>query len=214
MIFIGAKISAARHQAAVAGADCLDPIAAHNEVEHIEQTLDNILALDYNRDKLQVIVVSDGSIDGTDELVRGYADFGVVLLRQEPRNGKTAALNTAVAHATGEILVFSDANSLYDLSALKHLAGNFADPAVGYVTGKLGYRNSDGTFTVRLPMICAMKNFIRDCESEVGSLSGSTRHRRRRRTLYTEMNRTTCRISCCPCESWPPATAWLWPPRC
>lgn len=165
-------------------------IAAHNEVACIERTLDNILALDYNRDKLQVIVVSDGSIDGTDELVRGYADFGVVLLRQEPRNGKTAALNTAVAHATGEILVFSDANSLYDRSALKHLAANFSDPTVGYVTGKLGYRNTDGSLTGDgCSMYMRYENFIRDCESEVGSLVGVNGGIDAvRRRLYTDMN--------------------------
>ena len=165
-------------------------IAAHNEVACIERTLDNILALDYNREKLQVIVVSDGSTDGTDEVVRGYSDFGVVLLRQEPRNGKTAALNAAVAHATGEILVFSDANSLYDLSALKHLAGNFSDPAVGYVTGKLGYRNSDGSLTGDgCSMYMRYENFIRVCESEVGSLVGVNGGIDAvRRRLYTEMN--------------------------
>jgi cellulose synthase/poly-beta-1,6-N-acetylglucosamine synthase-like glycosyltransferase len=190
MMFIGAKITRRGVKRLTQEPTVSILIAAHNEMKHIERTLDNILALDYNRDKLQVIVVSDGSIDGTDELVRGYADFGVVLLRQEPRNGKTAALNTAVAHATGEILVFSDANSLYELSALKHLAGNFADPSVGYVTGKLGYRNSDGSLTGDgCSMYMRYENFIRDCESEVGSLVGVNGGIDAvRRKLYTDMN--------------------------
>jgi cellulose synthase/poly-beta-1,6-N-acetylglucosamine synthase-like glycosyltransferase len=190
MMYIGAKITRRGVKRVTQEPTVSILIAAHNEVAYIERTLDNILALDYNRAKLQVIVVSDGSIDGTDELVRGYADFGVVLLRQEPRNGKTAALNAAVAHATGEILVFSDANSLYDLAALRHLARNFADPSVGYVTGKLGYRNSDGSLTGDgCSMYMRYENFIRDCESEVGSLVGVNGGIDAvRRVLYTEMN--------------------------
>src|SRR5215203_3344055 len=82
MMFIGAKITRRGVKRLKQEPTVSILIAAHNEVACIERTLDNILALDYNREKLQVIVVSDGSIDGTDELVRGYADFGVLLLRQ------------------------------------------------------------------------------------------------------------------------------------
>ena len=148
-------------------------IAAHNEVKHIGRTLDHVLALDYDLSKLQVIVVSDGSEDGTDDVVRQYADRGVTLLRQEPRNGKTSALNIAVQQSTGEILVFADANSLYERGALRHLVSNFADPSVGYVTGKLGYRNSDGTLTGDgCSLYMRYENFIRRCETDCGSLVG------------------------------------------
>jgi cellulose synthase/poly-beta-1,6-N-acetylglucosamine synthase-like glycosyltransferase len=98
-------------------------VAAHNEVEHIADTLRNKLAQDYPEDKLEIIVVSDGSDDGTDAAVERLTDPRIRLMRQQPRQGKTAALNMAAATATGELLVFSDANSLYEPGALRALAG-------------------------------------------------------------------------------------------
>lgn len=114
-------------------------IAAHNEAAVIGQKLDNLLSLDYPQDCLEVIVASDGSDDGTEDEVRAYADRGVRLLAL-PRQGKAAALNAAVARATGEILVFSDANSIYAPGALRALVRPFADPAVGGVAGNQVYR--------------------------------------------------------------------------
>lgn len=165
-------------------------IAAFNEVRHIGKTLENTLALDYDRRLLQIIVASDGSTDGTDDVVKTFADRGVILLRQEPRNGKTAALNGAVAHATGEIVVFADANSMFDRAALRHLVSNFADPSVGYVTGKLGYRNRDGSLTGDgCSLYMRYENFIRSCETEVGSLVGVNGGIDAvRRSLYVKMN--------------------------
>ena len=148
-------------------------IAAYNERAHIGATIANKLALDYPKEKLQIVVVSDGSDDGTDDVVREFQKDGVILLRQEPRNGKTAALNVAVGHATGELLVFSDANSLYEPTALRYLASNFADPRVGYVTGTLGYLNPDGSMTGDgCSMYMRYENFIRRCETLMGSLVG------------------------------------------
>ena len=120
-------------------------IAAHNEQECIRQTIENKLSLDYPADKIEIIVVSDGSTDKTDEIVKDFASKGVKFLRQKPRAGKTSAINMAVREATGEILVFSDANSIYAPDALKKLVQNFADPDVGYVTGKMIYTNPDGS---------------------------------------------------------------------
>ena len=113
-------------------------IAAHNEVRSISAKLDNILSLDYPRDQLEVIIASDGSNDGTDASVRGYADRGVRLLSL-PRQGKAPALNAAVAASTGAILVFSDANSMYAPDAIRALTRPFADPEVGGVAGNQCY---------------------------------------------------------------------------
>lgn len=113
-------------------------VAAYNEEASIAEKLENILALDYPREKLQVIVASDGSTDRTNEIVAQYAHHGIVLLPL-PRVGKAAALNAAVAAATGEILVFSDANSLYAPDALRALVRPFADPQVGGVAGNQVY---------------------------------------------------------------------------
>jgi cellulose synthase/poly-beta-1,6-N-acetylglucosamine synthase-like glycosyltransferase len=119
-------------------------IAAYNEASHIEETVRNKLAQQYPEELLEIIVVSDGSTDGTDEIVR---DMGsrVRLIRQEPRAGKTAALNLAIQQARGDIVVFSDANSMYSPDAIGRLVSNFADPTVGYVTGKMVYVNTDGS---------------------------------------------------------------------
>jgi cellulose synthase/poly-beta-1,6-N-acetylglucosamine synthase-like glycosyltransferase len=88
-------------------------IAAYNEEACIGETIRNKLQLDYPKSKLEIFVISDGSSDRTDDIVRGFSKENVTLLRQNPRAGKTAALNLAVPHAKGKILVFSDANSIY-----------------------------------------------------------------------------------------------------
>lgn len=113
-------------------------IAAYNEEQSIGQKLENILSLDYPRDKLEVIIASDGSEDATNEIVAGYAARGVRLLAL-PRLGKAGALNAAVAAANGEILVFSDANSIYDAQALRKLVRPFGDASVGGVAGNQVY---------------------------------------------------------------------------
>ncbi len=148
-------------------------IAAYNEATSIEETLRNKIELEYPKDKLEIIVISDGSTDGTDEIVKQYEEQGVRLLRQEPRQGKTAALNIAVPGAKGEILVFSDANSIYEPDAVKKLVANFADPAVGYVTGKMIYTNPDGT-TIGDGCTLYMKyeNFLRTYETRMNSVVG------------------------------------------
>lgn len=113
-------------------------IAAHNEVEVIGDRLDNLLALDYPSDVLEIIIASDGSTDGTDEVVAGYTGRGVLMVAPG-RVGKGAALEAAVAASSGEILVFSDANSQYSLDAVRALVRPFADPAVGGVAGNQVY---------------------------------------------------------------------------
>jgi cellulose synthase/poly-beta-1,6-N-acetylglucosamine synthase-like glycosyltransferase len=164
-------------------------IAAYNEEACIARTIENKLALDYPREKLEVIVVSDGSTDRTEEIVRRYASRGVKLLRQAPRHGKTAALNQAVSRAAGEVLVFSDANSLYERDALRRLVENFHDPTVGYVTGKLIYVTPEGA-TIGDGCSAYMKyeNFLRLQETQLGSIVGVDGGIDAiRRTLYRSM---------------------------
>jgi cellulose synthase/poly-beta-1,6-N-acetylglucosamine synthase-like glycosyltransferase len=173
LVYIGSRVFTRKVQKRPYEPTVTIIIAAYNERAHIGATLANKLALDYPKEKLQIIVVSDGSDDGTDEVAREFQKDGVVLLRQEPRNGKTAALNVAVGHALGELLVFSDANSLYEPTALRRLAENFADPRVGYVTGMLGYLNPDGSMTGDgCSIYMRYENFIRRCETLIGSIVG------------------------------------------
>lgn len=113
-------------------------IAAHNEVEVIRDRIENLRALDYPSDVLEIVIASDGSTDGTDEVVAGYADRGVRMVAPG-RVGKGAALEAAVAESGGEILVFSDANSQYPLGAVRALVRPFADPSVGGVAGNQVY---------------------------------------------------------------------------
>lgn len=119
-------------------------IAAYNEEDCIGERLENALATDYPREALEIIVASDGSSDGTEEIVSDYATRSVRLLRL-PRYGKIHALASAVREATGAVLVFSDANIDVEPQALRKIAGNFADPMVGGVVGNTSYRIQRGS---------------------------------------------------------------------
>jgi cellulose synthase/poly-beta-1,6-N-acetylglucosamine synthase-like glycosyltransferase len=148
-------------------------IAAYNEEVCIRKTIENKLDLNYPKERMEIIVISDASTDRTDEIVREFSGGCVRLIRQEPRNGKTAALNRAVQEAAGDILVFSDANSLYEKDALSHLVKNFHDPEVGYVTGKMVYANPDGAIIGDgCSSYMRYENFLRHYETKVGSVVG------------------------------------------
>ena len=116
-------------------------IAAHNEEAVIAQRVRNALSSDFPRERLEVIVASDGSDDRTAELARAA---GADLVLELPRQGKVEAQNAAVAEASGEILAFSDANSAWDSDAVSVLAAALADPDVGYVCGQLRLSGADG----------------------------------------------------------------------
>lgn len=119
-------------------------VAAFNEARVIARKIASTLEQPYPRDRLEVIVVSDGSTDGTDRIVASYGDPRVTLVRQEPRAGKSAALNRGVAAARGDVLVFTDANALFAPGALARLAAPFGDPRVGLVSGQGLYAGGAG----------------------------------------------------------------------
>ncbi|HYP52082.1 MAG TPA: glycosyltransferase family 2 protein, partial [Pyrinomonadaceae bacterium] len=114
-------------------------ITAYNEERDLAAKLENTLALDYPSDKLEIIVASDCSNDRTDDIARSFAARGVRLHRQTERRGKTSAQNAAVALARGEVLLFSDATTLYQPDVLRAMVPNFADASVGCVAGRLVY---------------------------------------------------------------------------
>jgi cellulose synthase/poly-beta-1,6-N-acetylglucosamine synthase-like glycosyltransferase len=116
-------------------------VAAHDEAEVIAAKIANALALDYPRERLELIVASDGSADETVERARAAA---ADLVLELPRGGKVVAQNAAAERASGEILAFSDANSIWAADALRHLVEPFADPAVGYVCGQVRFLDSGG----------------------------------------------------------------------
>lgn len=119
-------------------------LAARNEEAAIGDRLDNLAALDYPADRLSAIVASDGSDDRTVEIARRYVDRGFQVLDLE-RVGKADALNAAVAAAAGEILVFTDANTMFEPGALRALVAPFADPEVGGAAGDQRYVPASAT---------------------------------------------------------------------
>lgn len=147
-------------------------IAARNEAACIRETVLNKLEQDYPSHLLDIIVVSDASDDETDSIVESLGER-VKLLRQEPRGGKTAALNRAALEARGQILVFADANSMYAPSTVRSLAANFADPSVGYVTGKMVYITKQGSMVGDgCSTYMRYENWLRERETQLGSVIG------------------------------------------
>ena len=117
-------------------------ISAHNEEEVIGAKLLNAFEMDYPPEKLTILVVSDGSSDGTDQIVRGFSQRGVLLIRPAQRHGKTAGLNLALASVKSDLVVFSDANAMYDRLAIRRLVRHFADEKVGYAVGNARYEST------------------------------------------------------------------------
>jgi cellulose synthase/poly-beta-1,6-N-acetylglucosamine synthase-like glycosyltransferase len=146
-------------------------VAAHDEEGVIERRLENLLALDYPPDRVEIVVASDASTDRTDELVEAFAarEPRVRLLRA-PHGGKVAAQNLAAREAGGEILAFSDANATWAPAALRALVRNLADADVGYVCGRLRLERPDGTN--REGAYWRYELSLRESESRLGSVTG------------------------------------------
>ena len=150
-------------------------IAAYNEERDLAAKLENTLALDYPPELVEIIVTSDCSSDRTDEIVRSFASRGVRLHRQPKRLGKTAAQNAAVEIASGEIILFSDATSLYQSDAVKAVMPSFADPTVGCVAGRLVYVDpSDSRIGRGARSYWSYETFLKRHESRACSLIGAS----------------------------------------
>lgn len=148
-------------------------ITAYNEAKAIGRKIEQSLALDYPREKLEIIVASDGSNDTTDDIVKTYASQGVKLVRVEGRVGKTETQNRAVRFATGDIIVFSDATTTYERSAIRKLARNYADPEVGAVSGRYEYVNEEGTpIGSGSVLFCRYENFIKSAQTDIQTITG------------------------------------------
>lgn len=111
-------------------------VTVHNELKRIREKIENTLALDYPRESLEIIVTSDASDDGTDEVVREYVGRGVRLLSWPERQGKEAAQQRAIAQASGELLVFSDASTTLPPDSLRRIVAVFTDPRVGAISSE------------------------------------------------------------------------------
>jgi cellulose synthase/poly-beta-1,6-N-acetylglucosamine synthase-like glycosyltransferase len=148
-------------------------ISCYNEADVIREKLRNALELDYPKGQLRIIVVSDGSDDGTDDRVREFADAGVVLIRQEGRLGKTMGINLAMEQVSEQVTVFSDANAMYAPDAISKLVRNLADPSVGYVVGAALYTDGDqGTSARNENLYWRYELAIKSMESRLHSVVG------------------------------------------
>lgn len=149
-------------------------IAAYNEATGIKSKIERTLSLDYPAEKMEVIVVSDCSTDGTDEIVEGVEDTRVHLLRIPQRGGKTNAQNQGVLKAKGEILIFSDATTVYHPMALRYLVSNYRDLSVGAVSGRYQYFDETNSSPTGLGTIAFWnyENLIKKLQSKIKTVSG------------------------------------------
>jgi biofilm PGA synthesis N-glycosyltransferase PgaC len=148
-------------------------IAAYNEEAVIGEKIENSLQLDYPASQLEIMVVADGSNDNTAAIAERYSDKGVVVLSSPERRGKSAALNRGVKQATGEIILFSDANAYYYEDALKKVVRNFNDSRVGGVSGKKTVRGSSGSGAAETEgLYWKYESFIKKAETRSGSTGG------------------------------------------
>jgi poly-beta-1,6-N-acetyl-D-glucosamine synthase len=151
-------------------------VAAHNEGGRIGARLENLLALDYPRERFEIIIGSDGSTDDTVAKAREYEAAGVVVHAFASRRGKPALLNELVPSAHGEIVLFADARQRFDPHAIRTLVANFADPQVGAVSGELVIAAPDQGKTIGTGAATywQYEKLIRSTESRGGSTVGAT----------------------------------------
>jgi cellulose synthase/poly-beta-1,6-N-acetylglucosamine synthase-like glycosyltransferase len=150
-------------------------VPVYNAGSSIRVTLDHLIELDYPRERLQILVISDASDDATDDIVRSFAKHGVELLRIPERRGKTAAENAALAVARGDILVNVDSTILVPSHSLKNLVRVFEDPEIGVASGRdvsMGEAKNNGTRAES--SYVGYEMWIRELETKVGSIVGAS----------------------------------------
>jgi len=151
-------------------------IAAHNEEANIPSKLASLQALDYPADKLEIVIVSDGSTDQSMVLLEAAQSqmSGLVVDHYEPAAGKPTALNKGVALATGEVLVFMDARQRVSANAIKALAERLLQPGIGAVSGELTLADDDGVESANVGLYWRYEKWIRLNESKLFSTTGAT----------------------------------------
>jgi cellulose synthase/poly-beta-1,6-N-acetylglucosamine synthase-like glycosyltransferase len=175
LVWVVSKVRPRRVGRAVIEPNVTVLITAFNEEDAIRHKIENTLAIDYPKEKLEILVASDGSTDRTDEITRGFAAQGVKVLRVDGRKGKTATQNPAVAAATGEIILFSDATTNYSPDVFQKILPAFADDSVGCVAGRLVYVDDAETNVGKgARNYWSYETFIRTAEAAACSLIGAS----------------------------------------
>ena len=151
-------------------------VIAHNEADRIGARIENLLALDYPADCLEIVIASDGSTDATVDCARRYEDAGVHVRSFATRRGKSAVVNAAVPALRGDIVLFADARQRFDRGTLRALVENFADPTVGAVSGELVLTPGAGTAAAGqgTAFYWRYEKFIRAMEGRADSTVGAT----------------------------------------
>jgi cellulose synthase/poly-beta-1,6-N-acetylglucosamine synthase-like glycosyltransferase len=148
-------------------------ISAFNEDKHIESKILNTLAQDYPKDKMEILIGSDGSVDKTVEVAKKYSHLGVVVLDFPKNQGKTRVQNECVNISRGEILIFTDAASFLGKEAVMNLVRNFSDQRIGCVAGRMRFVNTDNNMTTGSQgLYWRYEVKIRELESRIGRLIG------------------------------------------
>jgi biofilm PGA synthesis N-glycosyltransferase PgaC len=147
-------------------------IAVHNEERIIGERIANCLSVDYPRDRMEILIVSDGSTDRTNEIVAGHSADGVRLIALEERNGKAFSLNRAIPQAEGEILLLTDSNTMYERNAVLKLVRHFRDAGIGGVCGELRVKPFDDS-TVEESLYWKFENFLKLMESRLDMTLGA-----------------------------------------
>lgn len=149
---------------------CIVP--AHNEERVLQEKLENSMAIDYPRDRLEVLVASDGSADRTVDIARSFASHGVRVLEFSARRGKASVVNDACTEATSEVLCLCDANVMFRSDALKQLVRPLCDPQAGAVTGVVQLASEESNFGPGESFYYLLERAVQSAESDVGSLMG------------------------------------------
>ncbi|MFA5014857.1 MAG: glycosyltransferase family 2 protein, partial [Actinomycetota bacterium] len=148
-------------------------VSAYNEEKNIENKIKALLELEYPENNIEFLIGSDGSIDGTDEVIKRYPQ--IKFFKQETRQGKPSMLNFLVSKAKGEIIVFTDVRQRLDTKAVQEIVKYFENHKVGSVSGELHYEWEEGNKTAAgLGLYWKYEKFIRKSESRMGSMLGAT----------------------------------------
>lgn len=156
-------------------------LAAKNEAQGIEKRLRNLLDQEYPADKIEIIIVSDGSVDATEAIIQKIAanlprnQVRINCHAYSPSKGKPTALNLGVRHAVGDIIVFADARQQFEKDTVSQLVTNFSDPTIGGVSGELVFlKESESKIKAQMGAYWTYEKTIRKSESISGSVVGAT----------------------------------------
>ena len=149
-------------------------LSVFDEEDVIKRKIENCLNLDYPKNKLEILIGSDGSTDSTDDIIKRYVNKKVIFIRNNKREGKPNTINRLVEASSGEILFFTDARQIIEKDAIKKLVRNFEDKKIGCVSGELIYRKKSSITGRGIGTYWEYEKYLREMESKIYSMIGAT----------------------------------------